>query len=118
MFGKWYDEVRPSVVVNWELAKKNGIIDGDFYLADLLSEGNMTLKEKLFVLLKSDHYELDRKIDDMGMFSSRTATFHDGMKAHNKFWAKYERPPKSEYWEYIVNRRDLLVPQDVRVRKG
>jgi hypothetical protein len=35
-----------------------------------------------------------------------------------QFWNKYERPPKEEYWDYIVNRRDLLVPQDIRERKG
>src|SRR5690606_22038381 len=33
-------------------------------------------------------------------------------------WNKYDRPPKEEYWDYIVERRDLLVPQDVRERKG
>jgi len=31
---------------------------------------------------------------------------------------KYERPPLEEYWDYIINRRDLLVPQDIRERKG
>lgn len=31
---------------------------------------------------------------------------------------RYNRPPKREYWDYIVERRDLLVPQDVRERKG
>jgi hypothetical protein len=30
----------------------------------------------------------------------------------------YVRPPKKEYWGYIVDRRDLLVPQDIRERKG
>ncbi|MDR0304661.1 MAG: hypothetical protein LBH98_07860, partial [Chitinispirillales bacterium] len=34
------------------------------------------------------------------------------------FWAKYLRPPKEEYWDYIIERRDMLVPQDVRERKG
>jgi hypothetical protein len=98
--------------------QKSGIIDGDFYLADLLSIENESLKEKLYVLLKKDHYELDRKIDELGLFSSRSTTFNDGQKAHNQFWNKYERPPREEYWDYIVERRDLLVPQDVRERKG
>ena len=35
--------------VSWEIAKKNGIIDGDFYLADLLSEDNNTSKRKTFL---------------------------------------------------------------------
>jgi hypothetical protein len=52
------------------------------------------------------------------MFSSRRADFTDNQKAHNVFWAKYERPPLEDYWDYIIERRDLLVPQDVRERKG
>lgn len=84
----------------------------------MLSEENITLKEKLFVLLKKDHYELDRRVDEMGMFSSKRTDFNDNQVAHTQFWNKYERPPKEEYWDYIVERRDLLVPQDVRERKG
>lgn len=118
IYNKWLQDVKPSIAVNWNKAKKSGIIDGDFYLADMLSRENETLKEKLFVLLRKDKYELDRKLDELGMFSSRTASFNDAQKAHIQFWNKYERPPKEEYWDYIVERRDLLVPQDVRERKG
>jgi hypothetical protein len=118
IYNKWLQSVKPTIAVNWDAAKKNGIIDGDFYLADLLSQDNNTLKEKLFVLLRHDHYELDRKIDEAGMFSSKQADFNDKQVAHSQFWNKYERPPKEEYWDYIVERRDLLVPQDVRERKG
>lgn len=118
IYNKWLQTVKPSIAVNWEIAKKNGIIDGDFYLADLLSHENNTLKEKLFVLLRNDHYELDRKIDEAGMFSSKRTDFNDKQVAHTQFWNKYDRPPKEEYWDYIVERRDLLVPQDVRERKG
>lgn len=118
VYNKWLKEVKPSIAVNREVAKKNGIIDGDFYLADLLSSENITLKEKLFVLLAKDHYELDRKMDELGMFQSKRAEFNDAQRAHTKFWNRYERPPKEEYWDYIVERRDLLVPQDIRERKG
>ncbi|WP_027003805.1 hypothetical protein, partial [Hugenholtzia roseola] len=118
IYNKWLETVKPTIIMNWEIAKKNGIIDGDFYLADLLSDENKTLKEKLFVILQDDRYLLDRKIDEMGMFQNRTATFQDKQVAHTQFWNKYERPPKEEYWDYIVERRDLLVPQDVRERKG
>ena len=118
IYNKWLTSVKPTVAVNWEIAKKGGIIDGDFYLADLLSKENETLKEKLYVLLQKNHYKLDRKLDDMGMFNSKTASFTDNQKQHHQFWNKYERPPKKEYWDYIVERRDLLVPQDIRERKG
>ncbi len=118
IYNKWLQSVKPTISVNWEIAKKSGIIDGDFYLADLLSQKNNTLKEKLFVLLKHDHYELDRKISDSGLFSHSETSFNDKQIAHTQFWNKYDRPPKEEYWDYIVERRDLLVPQDVRERKG
>ncbi len=118
IYNKWLQAVKPTIAVNWDIAKKSGIIDGDFYLADLLSQENNTLKEKLFVLLRHDHYELDRKIDEAGMFSSKRTDFTDKQVAHTQFWNKYDRPPKEEYWDYIVERRDLLVSQDVRERKG
>ena len=118
IYNKWLQTVKPTIAVNWEIVKKNGIIDGDFYLADLLSLENETLKDKLYVLLKKNMYELDRKIDDLGFFSTRQTSFTDHQKAYTQFWNKYERPPKEEYWDYIVERRDLLVPQDVRERKG
>jgi len=118
IYNKWLKMVKPTININWEHAKANQIIDGDFYLADILSIENKSIKEKLFVLLQNDHYELDRIIDSSGLFSAKTATFNDKQKAHNLFYNKYERPPKEEYWEYIMARRDLLVPQDVRERKG
>ena len=118
IYNKWLQNVKATIAVNWEVAKKSGIIDGDFYLADLLSHENNTLKEKLFVLLKHDHYELDRKLSQYGLFSHSETSFTDKQVAHIQFWNKYDRPPKEEYWDYIVGRRDLLVPQDIRERKG
>ncbi|MDD3861160.1 MAG: hypothetical protein PHW83_13280 [Bacteroidales bacterium] len=118
IYNKWLQTVKQTIAVNWDIAKKAGIIDGDFYLADLLSSDNETLKEKLYVLLKLDHYELDRKISDSGLFSFSSTSFTDKQVAHTQFWNRYDRPPKEEYWDYIVERRDLLVPQDVRERKG
>ena len=118
IYQKWLKEVKPTIVVNWDVAKQNGILDADFYLADILSEHNVTLKEKLFVLLRNDYYELDRQIDATGLYDSKKAQFNDNQVAHTQFWNRYNRPPKREYWDYIVERRDLLVPQDVRERKG
>ena len=115
---RWCDEVKQSIDVNWEKVKKAGLIDADFFLADLLSKDGNFLLDNLFVLLKHDHYQFDRSIDEYGLFNSKSASFKDDMKAHVAFWNKYERPPRREYWDYIVARRDLLVPQDVRERKG
>jgi len=118
IYNKWLQIVKPAIAINWDIAKKEGVIDGDFYLADLLSSENKTLKEKLFVVLETNTYNLNRHINKYGAFSSDKAEFNDNQKAHNQFWNKYERPPLEQYWDYIVERRDLLVPQDVRERKG
>ncbi len=115
---KWLENVKNTIVINWKVAQQTGIIDADFFLADLLSVENQTLKEKLYVILKKNYYELDRIFDGMGMFQSKKAFFKDNQKTHLEFWKKYQRPPKKEYWDYIIKRRDLLVPQDVRERKG
>ena len=37
---------------------------------------------------------------------------------YEQFWKKYKRPPIEEFQDYIVERKDLLVPQDIRERKG
>jgi hypothetical protein len=38
--------------------------------------------------------------------------------AYLQFWKLYKRPPIQEFQDYIIERRDLLVPQDIRERKG
>ncbi|MDR1737509.1 MAG: hypothetical protein LBR66_01635, partial [Candidatus Symbiothrix sp.] len=83
IFNKWAESVMPTIAVDWEKAKKNGIIAGDFYLADLLSENNKTLKEKLFVLLQNNFYEIDRHLNEMEFFTSSRVVFKDKQKAHN-----------------------------------
>ncbi|MGN1247718.1 MAG: hypothetical protein ACI4UO_03930, partial [Paludibacteraceae bacterium] len=118
IFQKWRKDVMPTINVNWENAKQHNLLEADFYLADLIAVNNRTLLDNLHVLLQDTHYELDRHIDTDGLFTSKQVQFRDKMIAHTRFWTHYARPPKQEYWERIVERRDLLVPQDVRERKG
>lgn len=118
IYQKWLKEVKSTIVVDWNAAKNEGVFDSDFYLADLLSKDDVSIKEKLQVLLEKTHYTLGRKKNELGLFTSSRADFNDNQKAHKKFWNRYERPPKREYWDYIINRKDLLVPQDVRERQG
>ena len=119
IYQKWRNEVMPTIAVNWDEAKKQGVISADFYLADILSEHNTTLLQRLYVLLRGKEYEFARTTDDATLFNYKlTAGFTDDQSAHTQFWLRYDRPPRREYWDYIVERRDLLVPQDVRERKG
>ena len=118
IYQQWLIQVQPSIDVDWASLKKLSIIDGDFFLADLLSEKNQTIKGALFVLLNDNRYSLNRRKNVNGLFDESTVFFKDRQKAHAQFWSLYQRPPREEYWDYIIKRRDLLVPQDVRERKG
>ena len=119
IYGKWREAVMPTIEIpDWNVAKKNGIIDADFFLADILLQGNVGLSRKLNILLKLDHYKQVLGVSTIGLPLFQDIRFRDGQKAHRQFWNRYKRPPREEYREYIVNRRDLLVPQDVRERKG
>jgi 16S rRNA G966 N2-methylase RsmD len=116
---KWAEKVKPSILVNWDEEKKNGLLDGDFYLADLLSRDDLSIKNRLLIVLQNNYYQITKMVkktkflpDDDKYF------FKDKQKAYNEFWSIYKRPPSDIYWENIINRKDLLVPQDIRERKG
>lgn len=118
IYHKWNKMVKDTISIDWNLAKKSGIIDADFYLADLLSSENETISQNLFAILKKDYYEFNKTKSDLGSIINERTSFKDNQKAHHEFWAIYERPPREEFWDYIIERRDLLVDQDVRERKG
>ena len=118
IYQKWLSEVKPTIAIDWDIAKKEGLIDADFYLADILSEHDISLREKLFVLLREDRYVYNIQRKMTGAMSFESVDFNDNQVSHTQFWNRYDRPPRREYWDYIVARRDLLVPQDVRERKG
>ena len=121
IYNKWVREVLPTIDLSdaeWESLKKNGIKDCDFYLADLLSENNKTIWDKLNVVLQMTYYESKFQLPDKLKHSYDKFYFRDEGEAHAKFWARYERPPSEEYRGHIVERRDLLVPQNIREIKG
>lgn len=122
VYRKWHEQVAPTIAIgSWDVAKKNDILERDFYLADIMSENNNSIMTGLKVLLASDRYKLKVgiKSDFIGTGEAiQEITFRDNMKAHKLFWENYQRPPKKEYWTKIVDRQDLLVSQDFRERKG
>lgn len=118
VFNKWCEEVMPDIQMNWEQAKKVNIFCGDFFLADLINDTTKTLYEKLDVVFSDGKYRFQREIDRLlGTEMSKTTQLKS-VKKHKAFWNKYERPPKEEHWQWFIERKDLLVPQDVRERKG
>ncbi len=118
IYQKWFEAVKPTIDIDWEVAKTKGILDADYYLADLLSDGDKTIIEKLQTILSSSYYKLKRGVNELGKIDFMEIGFTDGQQAHQEFWSIYERPPKAEFQAFILERRDLLVPSDVRERKG
>ncbi|GAA9628826.1 hypothetical protein HpVa146_14060 [Helicobacter pylori] len=118
IYQKWFEAVKPTIDIDWEVAKTKGILDADYYLADLLSDGDKTIIEKLQTILSSSYYKLKRGVNELGKIDFMEIGFTDGQQAHQEFWSIYERPPKLEFQAFILERRDLLVPSDVRERKG
>ena len=120
IYYKWLEIVAPTISVDWEQEKPD-ILSADFFLADVLSENNhiQEIKQSLRILLQSDYYKA--KLEKRTMSHSFNFTefhFNDNQKAHTQFWNLYERPPKEEYWDYLIERCDRLVPVDIRERKG
>lgn len=119
VYNQWRKEVMPTISIDFNEAKKNGLLDSAFYLADLMSgNDNFTLLDKLKVLLRKNKYILVNGTNNVGLFNFSEVSFKDNMQAHKTFWARYQRPPKKEYWDKIVERNDLLVPQDIREIRG
>ena len=116
VYYRWCDEVKDTILIDWEAMKKNGVFDHDFFLADLMSENGVTIRENLAVVLQESRYRVKKDIGGMGFF--KEVEFKDNQHAYNQFWNSYERPPKVEYRKYILDRADLLVPQNIREIEG
>ena len=116
----WVKSVKDTIAVDWPMMQKAGILDCDFFLADLMSRDGMSIKDKLKVVLEKTKYKVLVKANLGGMFGDAYQEFYfkDGQRAYNQFWNRYDRPPKAIYQRYILERRDLLVPQDIREIKG
>ncbi|MHC6204177.1 hypothetical protein ACYULU_13415 [Breznakiellaceae bacterium SP9] len=119
IFIKWVKEVQPFINIaktEWAEFKQKGILDCDFYRADVMSDGGNTITEKLKIILKNDNYKFQENIS--GRLFSSDIGFTDGGAAYSRFWNRYERPPALEFRQHIIDRRDLLVPANIREVKG
>ncbi|MDR3130106.1 MAG: hypothetical protein LBU18_01010 [Treponema sp.] len=119
IFIKWVREVKPYINIpreEWAEFRQKGILDCDFFRADVMSLGGNTITEKLKIVLKNDNYSFHEHI--AGRLFSADIGFSDGGAAYSRFWNKYERPPARVFHQYIIDRRDLLVPRNIREVKG
>lgn len=120
---RWLEIIKPIIEVNWDELRKANILDSDFYLADLFVddkdtqkiEDDTTIRDNLFVIYQNQGYKIAKE-NLKQMFDATISIRNKEM--YQQFWKRYKRPPLKEYQEYIIERRDLLVPQDIRERKG
>lgn len=118
VYYKWLEAIKDTISIDWERAKQAGIHEADFYFADLLCTGNTSTTHMLCVILKDKHYEFNKKFSFSNIQSNETINFKDAQKAHSEFWSMYKQPHEEECWKYIIPRRNLLLSQDSRERKG
>ncbi len=120
---RWLEIVKPIIDVNWDDLKKANILDNDFYLADLFVddkdtqniEDDLTIRDNLFVVYQNQGYKIAK--ENIKQMFDATINIKN-KEAYQQFWRRYKRPPLKEFQDYIIERRDLLVPQDIRERKG
>jgi len=120
---RWLDIVKPIIDVDWDELKKANILDSDFYLADLFVddkgtntiEDDVSIRDNLFVIFQNQGYKIAK--ENIGQMFDASINISN-KEVYQQFWKLYKRPPIKEFQNYIIERRDLLVPQDIRERKG
>jgi len=105
VFDKWVAMVGREIV---------GVRDEDYallFFADIMHDGTVSTHAHLPA-------ELMHK-NGTPVFSLKGQNFDLGNKeGYRQFWAIYHRPPKSEFRDYLLERRDSLIPLDERSFKG
>lgn len=130
IYRKWREAVLPHIDAPWDMLKKKySLYDRDFYLAELNVDDNGTadisddkVATDFYITFNANgqnKYRIQRKnADELSIELTFGFKSQEGVAAYAAFWRRYKRPPRKDYWSYIVKRLDLLVPQDVRERKG
>ncbi len=81
------------------------------FFADIMSDGTISalndLPAELLHKNNAPVFSLDGKLYELG-----------NKEGYRQFWAIYHRPPKAEYRNYLLERRDSLIPLDERSFKG
>ena len=105
VFDKWV------VMIGSEI---KGVAEEDYallFFADIMSDGTV-----------STHNDLPAELlhkNNNPVFSLAGKLYELGNKeGYRQFWAIYHRPPKQEYRNYLLERRDSLIPLDERSFKG
>jgi hypothetical protein len=91
-----------------------GVAEEDYallFFADIMHDGTVSTHDNLPAELmhknNSPVFSLGGKIYELG-----------NKEGYRQFWTIYHRPPKAEYRNYLLERRDSLIPLDERSFKG
>lgn len=105
VFDKWVDMIGKEL---------DGVDEVDYALmfyADIMHDGKAKVIDNLPARLVYD--------DETPIFVMRGTTYElSSVAGYRRFWAIYHRPPSQEYREYLLERRDSLLPIDERSFKG
>lgn len=105
VFDKWV------VMIGREI---KGVDEEDYallFFADIMHDGTLSTHDNLTA-------ELMHK-NGAPVFSLNGHIYELGNKeGYRQFWAIYHKPPKAEYRNYLLERRDSLIPLDERSFKG
>lgn len=105
VFDKWVVMIGREIV---------GVREEDYallFFADIMHDGTVSTHANLPA-------ELLHK-NGAPVFSLAGKNFELGNKeGYRRFWAIYHKPPKAEYRDYLLERRDSLIPLDERSFKG
>lgn len=105
VFDKWVEMIGREI---------NGVKEEDYallFFADIMHDGTISTHANLPA-------ELLHK-NDAPVFSLGGKLYELGNKeGYRQFWAIYHKPPKAEYRDYLLERRDSLIPTDERSFKG
>lgn len=81
------------------------------FFADIMSDGTVSTHSNLPAELihrnGNPSFLMDGKLYELG-----------NQEGYRRFWAIYDRPPKEEYRNYLLERRDSLIPLDERQFRG
>lgn len=105
VFDKWVAMVGREI---------DGVSEDDYallFFADIMHDGTSSTHENLPAALLHK--------DSKPVFVLAGSIYALGSKeGYRQFWAIYHKPPKAEYRNYLLERRDSLIPLDERSFKG
>ena len=78
-------------------------------------DDDSSIKDNLFVVFQNQSYKIAK--ENIKQMFDATINLKN-KETYTQFWKRYKRPPLKQFQDYIIERRDLLVPQDIRERKG